>query len=70
LLLRADTGDLLSLDVKSILGEALTTLTMELGINMTEELSNDLQASNQMKAIVASSMSELVKNMVRFSDYY
>ena len=54
----------MKLDMSSILGDALTTLTNELGIDMTSELMNDEQSASQMKAIVASSMAELAENMV------
>lgn len=57
-------GDLLKIDVKSILGDALSTLTNELGIDMNKELAEDPQIQAQMQAIVSSSMSELAKNMV------
>ena len=54
----------MKLDVQSILGDALTTLTAELGIDMNKELANDPQATRQMQAIISSSMAELAKNMV------
>lgn len=53
----------MQMDVNAILGDALSALTNELGIDMTKELENDPQASSKMKAIVASSMQELAKNM-------
>ena len=43
------SGNFLKMDVNSILGDALSTLTEELGIDMNKEIANDEQASGQMK---------------------
>lgn len=56
------TGDMDNLDLKSILGDALLSLTDQLGIDVKAELS-DAQTKGQMQTILASSMAELAQNM-------
>ena len=55
-------GDLAALDVKNLLGDTMTMLTEQLGIDMTQELS-DAKSQSDMQAIIAGGMSELATNM-------
>lgn len=56
------SGDFAVLDVKTLIGETLSALTSELGIDMGQELS-DSQSQEIMRKIVGSSMAELAQNM-------
>jgi hypothetical protein len=57
-----EAGDLASLDLGSLLGEALGTLSSELGVD--EELRRELASDpSQMQAIMQGSISELAANM-------
>jgi len=60
-------GDLSQLDVKSLLGEALTTLTESLGIDINAELKAG-QVQGEMQAIIATSMSELATSMAELDE--
>lgn len=56
------SGDFAVLDVKSLIGDTLSALTSELGIDMGKELTNS-QSQDMMRKIVGSSMAELAQNM-------
>jgi hypothetical protein len=56
-------GDLGALDVKAILGEALSTLTDQLGIDVTAELQSNPQVIGEIQNMMAANMAELAKNM-------
>jgi len=61
----AKSGDLAALDMDSILGEALTTITKNLGIDMKEELAGrgGGETPAEMQKIVGRNMAELMENM-------
>jgi hypothetical protein len=60
----ASQGDVASLDVKSLLGEALSTLTEQLGIDLTAEIagSDKTQADIQVKEDAQHSMDWTVES--------
>lgn len=55
-------GDLSQLDLQSVLGDALKSLTVQLDIDITKEL-NSPTTKRDLQAILATSMSELATNM-------
>jgi len=55
-------GNLAGLDLNNILGDALSTISNEMGINVTELFQND-NNTNEMKQILSTSMSELMTHM-------
>ena len=59
----ATAGDLGALDVKAILGEALSTLTDQLGIDVTAELQGNPRVIGEIQSMMAANMAELAKNM-------
>lgn len=56
-----------SLDLKSLLGEALGSLTEQLGIDIKSELTSP-NNKMEMQAILASSMAELASNMAELDE--
>lgn len=62
------TGDLDSLDMDCILGEALTSITKSLGIDMKEELRGRVGSDGEMQQILGNNMAELVANMKGLDD--
>jgi hypothetical protein len=61
-------GDLDSLDMDSILGEALTSITKSIGIDMKEELRGRAGSDEEMQQILGNNMAELVANMRHLDD--
>ncbi len=55
-------GDLSQLDLQSVLGDALKSLTDQMDIDITKELENP-STKRDLQAILATSMSELATNM-------
>ena len=55
-------GDLTQLDLQSVLGDALKSLTDQMDIDITKELENP-STKKDLQAILATSMSELATNM-------
>ena len=56
-------GDIAALDMKTLLGEALSTLTEQLGIDMKSELQNNPQTMGDIQNLMAVNMADLAKNM-------
>lgn len=56
------SGEMDQLDIKSIMGEAMSLLSEQLGINVQSELT-DVNSQNDMQSILSSTMSELNANM-------
>ena len=56
------TGNMETLDVKSVIGESLSMLTDQLGIDMNAEVKEGAM-KNDMQAIISISMAELASNM-------
>lgn len=56
-------GDIAALDMKALLGEALSTLTDQLGIDMKAELQNSPQSMGEIQGLMVANMADLAKNM-------
>jgi len=56
-------GDMANLDMKSLLGDALSTITAEMGIDMRSELMGSPQSMKDVQGIMANNMAELARNM-------
>ena len=50
------TGDLANVDMKSLLGDMMSTLTEQMGIDMKAELQSSPGVMNDMKQLMAANM--------------